>query len=136
MGLDADNRDPRTAAIMTGPIEVRKAFGPGPPEGVRKAVHGVVHEQRLAGELSVRGLRIARPAGVPPNFKGGRSDIGDRAGMVVNNEAVLELKAVEKATPVHETQLLDSPRLSGKAFGPRFNSLPASLRDPLVRLAI
>lgn len=125
MGLDADIRDPLTAEIIGGAIEVHKALGPGLLEAV--------YEECLAAELSDRGLRVARQVAVPVTFKGRRLDIGYRADMIVNDEAVLELKAVEKVTPVHEAQLLTYLRLSGKRVGLLLNFDSAYLRDSIVR---
>jgi GxxExxY protein len=54
---------------------------------------------------------------LPVSFKGLKLDCGYKIDLVVENEVVVELKAVEKVLPIHQAQLLTYLKLSGKTTG-------------------
>src|SRR5215813_3814516 len=63
-----------------------------------------VYEEALAIGLSEAGLRIARQVGTPVWFHG--HTIGEyKADIIVNNQVLLELKAVRALDPSHEAQI-------------------------------
>lgn len=123
--MEGELRDPLTHAIIGGAIEVHKALGPGMLESV--------YEQCLAIELADRGLHVRRQVEVPIVFKGRSVPAAFRMDMLVNEEVILELKAVETVLPVHEVQLMTYMRMAGKKKGLLFNFQSAYLRDTIVR---
>ena len=54
--------------------------------------------------------------------------------IVVKNQLVLELKAVDKLLPIHEAQLLTYLRLSGLSTGLLLNFNVPVLKDGLKRM--
>ncbi len=67
--------------------------------------------------MHLRGLSFARQVELPISYKGVKLDCGYKIDLVVENEVILELKAVERILPVHEAQLLTYMKLSGKRVG-------------------
>ncbi len=123
--LERDQSDPITYEIIGGAIDVHRALGPGLLESA--------YEECLAVELMDRGFGIKRQVEVPIVFKGRQIDLAYRMDMLVNDEVVLELKAIEKVLPVHEVQLMTDMRLAGKKKGLLFNFHTPYLRDTIVR---
>jgi GxxExxY protein len=102
-------KDPRTAQIIGAAIEVHRHLGPGLLESA--------YEECLCHELHLRGLSFERQVDLPLCYKGLQLGCGYKVDVIVRQEVVLELKAVEKLLPVHEAQLLTYLKLAGKPVG-------------------
>jgi GxxExxY protein len=74
-----------------------------------------------------------RQVELPVLYKGLRLDCGYRLDLVVQNEVILELKAVEKLQPVHEAQLLTYLRLADKRVGLLINFNVPLLTQGIIR---
>lgn len=122
---DGKTRDPRTGAIIAAAIEVHRALGPGLLESV--------YEECLCRELELRGIPFVRQVPIPVEYKGVRSECGYRIDLLVKDEVVVEIKAVEAIHPVHEAQLLTYMKLSGKRVGLLINFCVPVLKDGIVR---
>ena len=114
-----------TEAILGGAIEVHRHLGPGLLESA--------YEECLARELELRGLRFERQIPLPLEYKGVKLDVGYRIDLLVENIVVVELKAVEKLIPIHESQLLTYLRLAGKQVALLINFNTRLLKDGIVR---
>ena len=90
--------------IVDAAFRIHTTLGPGLLESVYDAV--------LAYELSRRGLRAVRQQPIPVVYEGVRIDTGFRAGLVVEDKVIVEVKSVETLAPVHKKQLLTSLNLS------------------------
>ncbi len=101
--------DDISGQIVDAAMEVHTALGPGLLE--------TAYEACLAHELSCRGLRVRRQVSMPVVYKGREIDAGYRMDLLVAERIVVELKAVEKLTPVHEAQVISYLRLSGLHVG-------------------
>jgi GxxExxY protein len=121
-------RDPLTAEIIGGAIEVHRALGPGLLESA--------YEECLNLELIDRGLSVRRQASLPVSYKGLHLDVGYRLDLVVNEAVVIELKTVEKILPVHEAQLLTYLKLSKFRVGLLINFNTPVLKQGIVRRVI
>jgi len=121
-------RDPLTDAVIGAAIEVHKALGPGLLESA--------YAECLAFELKLRGLSVTREVPLPLIYKDVRLECGYVLDIVVNNELVLELKAVEKLAPVHEAQLLSYLRISGKRKGLLINFHVPVVKDGIKRMVL
>jgi GxxExxY protein len=106
---DENGKDPRTAPIIGAAIEVHRALGPGLLESA--------YEECLCHELHLQGLRFERQVDLPVSYKGLLLSCGYKIDLIVEQEVVLELKAVEAILPIHEAQLLTYLKLSGKHVG-------------------
>ena len=122
---DAKPKDPRTGAIIAAAIEVHRSLGLGLLESV--------YEECLCRELELRGIPFARQVAIPIEYKGVRSECGYRIDVLVQDEVVVEIKAVEAIHPIHQAQLLTYMKLSGKKVGLLINFCVPVLKDGVVR---
>src|SRR5271169_396770 len=104
-----NEKDPRTSSIIGAAIEVHRHLGPGLLESA--------YEECLCHELHLRGISFQRQVDLPVSYKGLLLGCGYKIDLIVQQEVVLELKAVEKLLPVHDAQLLTYLKLSGKRVG-------------------
>ena len=114
-----------TEGIIGAAIEVHRALGPGLLESA--------YEECLCHELNLRGLEFKRQVPLPLAYKGVKLNCGYRLDIVVEDEVIVEVKAVEKPLPLYEAQLLTYLRLSGKRVGLLLNFNVAVLKDGIVR---
>jgi GxxExxY protein len=101
--------DALARAIVDSGLKVHRALGPGLLESA--------YEHCLAHELGQRGLVVRRQVGLPIIYDGVALDAGYRLDLVVNSRIVVEVKAVEALTRLHEAQILTYLRLSGMPLG-------------------
>jgi GxxExxY protein len=120
-----DPRDPRTSSIIGAAIEVHRHLGPGLLESS--------YEECPCHELHLRGMEFRRQVDLPVIYKGLSLDCGYRIDLIVRDEVILELKAVEKLLPVHQAQLLTYMRLAGKRVGLLINFNVPRLNQGIVR---
>ena len=117
--------DPRTQPIIAAGIEVHRHPGPGLFESI--------YEECLCKELELRGLHFRRQIDLPVLYKGLSLQCGYRVDLLVNEEVVVELKAVEALLPVHSAQLLTYMKLLSKPVGLLLNFNVPMLRNGIVR---
>lgn len=98
-----------TESIIGAAIEVHKHLGPGLLESA--------YEECLCHELNLRKIPFQRQAPLPVVYKGVKLDCSYRIDLLVKNEIVVELKAVESIAPIHEAQVLTYMRLGGWRVG-------------------
>jgi len=94
-----------TEQIIGAAMEVHRSIGSGLLESA--------YEACLAYELRQRGFRVDQQKPLPVVYKGVQLDCGYRLDMVVNECVIVEIKAVERLTTVHNAQLA-TPRLPGR----------------------
>jgi GxxExxY protein len=63
----------------------------------------------LAHELREIGLRVGRQVTLPLGYSGTTIEAGYRLDILVEGRVVVEVKAVEKITPLHEAQTRGLP---------------------------
>lgn len=115
-----------TEAIIGAAIEVHKLLGPGLLEAT--------YEICLAYEIGKRsGLDVVRQNILPVRYKEIVLEEGYRIDLLVGNRIIVEVKAVEKILPVHESQLLTYLRLTGLPLGLLINFNVPVLKDGIVR---
>jgi GxxExxY protein len=95
--------------VVSACIEVHKTMGPGLLEKV--------YELCLMKELELRGIKAENQFEVPLIYKGYELNKTFAVDILVENEIMLELKAVENMHPVFEFQLISYLRLSDKRLG-------------------
>jgi GxxExxY protein len=117
--------DELTKQIIGAAIEVHRQLGPGLLESV--------YEACLAYELEQLGLRVTRQKGLPLVYKELTFDQGYRLDLLVEDEVVVEVKAVEQFSEVHEAQLLSYLKLSGCRVGLLMNFNVKMMRDGIKR---
>ena len=112
--------------IVDEAVRIHKALGPGLLE--------VVYEAVLARRLEKRGLVIERQKPVSIEFEGEHFDEGFRADLIVNGLVIIELKSVEKVSPVHKKQLLTYLRLTDLKVGYLLNFGDVLMKDGIRRI--
>lgn len=85
-----------SGAVVDAAMKVHSALGPGLLENV--------YEVCLAHELNKRGFHTASQLPLPVNYDGEKIDLGFRVDILVENTLVIEIKAVDAITPVHQAQ--------------------------------
>jgi GxxExxY protein len=106
---------------------VHSTLGPGLLENV--------HEEALAYEFMLRGIVYDRQKEISLRYKG--KDIGKhRIDFFVENEVIVELKAVEAMNKIYEAQLLTYLKAMDKRVGLLINFNVERLKDGIKRLII
>jgi GxxExxY protein len=97
-----------TYSINAAVFEVNRELGPGFLEKV--------YENALLLELSNKGLKARSQAPIKIKYKG--TEVGDYyADILVEDQVIVEVKAVESLQKVHEAQLLNYLRATGCKVG-------------------
>ncbi len=95
--------------ILDAAITVHKEMGPGLLESV--------YEHCLMKEFELRGIFAENQVPVQLNYKGYALNKDYRIDILVENEIIIELKAVEIVLPVHEAQIISHLKLTEKRLG-------------------
>jgi len=111
--------------IIQAAIEVHRALGPGLLESVYRAC--------LLYELRQRQLAFVAERLVPLCYKDVTLDSAYRLDVLVEDQIVVEVKAIDVVLPVHEAQLLSYLRLMDKPLGLLINFNVPVLIDGVTR---
>ena len=95
--------------IVDAAYSVHKELGPG----LLESVYGFC----LIEELKSRNLTVNSQMKLPVVYKGKALNKEFIIDLLVENEIIIELKAVEIVLPVHEVQLLTYMKLADKKLG-------------------
>ncbi len=114
-----------TEKIIAAAIDVHRELGPGLLESV--------YEICLVKELISRGLSVEQQVLVPVVYKNEKLNKEFYIDILVENEVVIELKAVEILLPVHEVQLVTYLKLANKRLGLLLNFNVPVLKDGIRR---
>jgi GxxExxY protein len=117
-----------TRQVIGLAIQVHRHLGPGLLESA--------YEECLCFELRQAGLPYTRQQKLPVHYKGFELDCCYQMDIVVDNSLVLEIKAVDQISPVHEAQLMTYLRLSGHRLGLLMNFNCPMLKDGIRRRRI
>lgn len=114
--------------VIAACIEVHKALGPGLLESA--------YERCLARELELGSIPFQRQFPIPIEYKGIVLDHGYRLDFIVAGALVVEVKAVENLSAVHEAQMLTYLRLTQLPFGLLVNFHAPRISQGLRRLKL
>ena len=106
---------------------IHKDLGPGLLESV--------YEMVLAKALERRGNRIERQQSISFEFEGMKFADAFRVDLLAEGKLLIEVKAVEKAAPVHAKQVLTYIRLMKLPLGLLMNFGLATFREGIQRVA-
>lgn len=108
-------------------IEVHKTLGPGYLEGV--------YEEALVVELERRQISTRRQHGFAINYK--RHEVGQgRLDLLVADQLIVELKAVESLLPIHQAQLISYLKALDKPLGLLINFNVEVLKHGIKRVIL
>jgi len=95
--------------IVQCSFEVHKNLGPGLLEKI--------YEICLKHELTKRGLKVETQVAIPIVYDTITFEEGLRLDLLVENEIICEIKAVDTVNPIWESQVLSYLKLSKKRLG-------------------
>lgn len=110
-----------SGSILDAAVHVHKHMGPGLLEAV--------YQHCLAKELEIRSIPFDTMVSVPLVYKGYLLDKEYVMDILVGNEIIVELKAVEGILPVHEAQIISYLKLADKRLGFLINFNVPLLKD-------
>ena len=121
-------RDPLTQRVIGAAIEVHRELGPGLLESI--------YQRAMEVELRLQALSFVAQKPLPVCYKG--FSLGDDMFMdfVVEDRLVVELKAVESLTGMHEAQLLTYLKLGKIHTGLLLNFNVKLLKNGLKRMVL
>ncbi len=114
--------------VVDSAFKIHKALGPGLLESVYQAC--MVHE------LHRRGFKVKTEVKVPVIYEGLRLDAELRIDLLVEDQLIVELKAVDKMSPIFEAQLLTYLRLLGLRLGLLINFNVPLIKDGIKRVIL
>jgi len=115
-----------TKSIIGCAIRVHRTIGPGVFENV--------YAECLMHELKGKGLSFEREKHVPLIYKGVSLNARYFVDLVVENQVIVELKAVAEVAKVHESQVLTQLKLAGLPVGLLINFNVPRLVDGVTRI--
>ena len=98
-----------TGSIIDSAMKVHTALGPGLLESA--------YEACLKHELISKNIHVLNQVILPIKYDGIEIEAGYRLDLLVEDEVIVELKAVDKIHPIHEAQLLSYLKLANKKIG-------------------
>ncbi len=98
MRVTRKHLDELTYQIIGAAIEVHKHLGPGLLESV--------YQKCMLKELAIRDLKTTSQQKIPFEYKGMNLDADLRFDILVEDLIIVELKAVDGLSPIHEAILL------------------------------
>jgi GxxExxY protein len=114
--------------VLNAALRVHTNLGPGLLESV--------YERCLCHELRKAGLAYEVQLVLPINYDGEVIDGGLRLDLVVEDQVIVELKAVERLLPIHEAQALTYLKLTGKRLALLLNFNTERLKEGIKRIAL
>ena len=114
--------------IVDAAFKVHSQLGPGLLESA--------YESCLIFELQKRGLAVESQVSQPVIYESLKIDAGYRLDLLVENQIIIELKAVEQLLPIHKAQLLTYLKLSQKTLGFLINFNSPLIKDGIKRIVL
>jgi GxxExxY protein len=115
-----------TGEIVRAAMKVHTALGPGLPESV--------YRKCLCHELIKCGLHVVMEKPIQIVYDDVRIGTGLRLDLLVEDQVIVEVKAVEKQLPLHQSQLLSHLKLTGVRTGLLINFNVRHLRHGIKRM--
>lgn len=115
-----------TETIIGAAIEVHKALGPGLLESA--------YESCLVFELAERGTKVEQQKPIPVVYKDVQLDCGYRLDLLIEDQVIVEIKAIEELAPIHQAQLLSYQKLSDLRLGLLINFNVKILKNGIKRI--
>ena len=125
--MDIEELNKITEKIIGCAIEVHRNLGPGLLESI--------YEKALCYEFTVNNIIYQNQIIVPIIYK--ETTLGTHIiDILVENEIIVEIKAVERMNPLYEAQLLSYLRICDKKLGLLINFNVPYLREGIKRMIL
>jgi GxxExxY protein len=112
--------------VIGAALRVHEEIGPGMLESA--------YEACLMFELLDQGMQVERQKPMPIYYRGHRLDCGFRIDLLVNDELIVEVKALEHLQRLHEAQLRSYLGFSKRKLGLVINFNVKWLREGIKRV--
>ena len=113
--------------VVNSSVSIHRSLGPG--------LFEIVYQRVLAYELRKAGLKVETETPVPLEWDGNILDESFRADMIIEGKLLLELKSLEKLSPVHKKQVLTYLRLLDLRLGLLLNFGAELMKEGIHRIA-
>ncbi|MBK7325665.1 MAG: GxxExxY protein [Propionivibrio sp.] len=123
-----DKLDALARLVVDAAFKVHKALGPGLLESAYQAC--------LEIELERRCVRFISQNVLPICYEGTTIEGAYRVDLLVDDQLIVELKAVDQLLPIHSAQLLTYLRLSGNRLGLLINFNTPLIKDGIKRIVL
>jgi len=110
-----------TERVIGCAIEVHRTLGPGLLESS--------YQQCLAHELGVQEIPFSSEVDLPIDYKGIKLNCGYRLDLMVDGRLIVELKAVDEVSGLHQAQLMTYMKLARVSLGLLINFNVSRLVD-------
>ena len=124
--ITKEEREELSRRVIGAAVEVHKQLGPGLLESV--------YEHCMLDELQRRNIKVRAQIPVPLFYKGKELNKEFKLDLLVENELIVELKAVENLIPLYEVQVLTYLRLTDKTLGLLINFNEVLLKNGIRRV--
>jgi iron complex transport system substrate-binding protein len=118
--------DDISADVLDVALRLHRQLGPGLLESV--------YETLLALKLERLGYSVLRQQPISIEFEDVRFDAAFRVDLIIEQRLIIEIKSVEKLSPVHGKQLLTYLRLTEQPVGLLINFGGETLREGVRRV--
>jgi GxxExxY protein len=125
--MQASDINAITGQIIDAAMRVHSALGPGLLESV--------YEKCLQHELHRRGIDVKTQVGFHIVYGEIRIESGLKIDLLVMDQVIVELKAVEAISSIHESQIISYLKITGKKLGLLINFNVVHLREGIKRFA-
>jgi len=112
--------------VVDSVVKVHKALGPGLLESA--------YQGCLAHELKNRGHSVALEVQLPVRYEDIEIEAGYRLDMLIDNQIIIENKAVKELLPIHKAQLLTYLKLADIKLGFLINWNVAVAKNGIKRM--
>jgi len=117
-----------TEKVIGCAIEVHRTLGPGLLEST--------YQQCLAHELEVQEIPFASEVDLPIDYKRIKLNCGYRLDLMVDGRLIVELKAVDEVSGLHQAQLMTYMKLARVSLGLLINFNVSRLVDGVRRMRV
>ena len=114
--------------VLDCSFQVHTALGPGLLESA--------YEECLFYELTQIGLKVEKQKALPLVYKEVKLDAGYRIDLIVENNIIIEIKAVDSLSDIHLAQILTYLKLSNCKLGLLVNFNVRHLKDGIKRVIL
>lgn len=114
--------------VVDAAFKVHTTLGPGLLESV--------YEVCLVHELHRRGMRVDTQVALPIEYDGLMLDAALRFDLIVEDQLIVELKAVESLLPIHMAQVMTYLKLSRCRLGLLINFNVPLIKDGIRRIIL
>lgn len=114
--------------VVDAALKIHKALGPG--------LYERVYKDCLCHELQQRNIPFQTEVNIPLVYEGMNFPKAFRADIIVDECVLVEIKAIERFSPLHKSQIITYLRLSGHPVGLLINFNTNLIKEGIKRVVL